>query len=106
MQQPTDLKSLDELIGKLGGDAIGTQSAGPCGLLLEHIQAARRDMLGSMPAEYGSSLRFAKESLACISGTSARDETKKVLQGLIDSMIASDHIWTSDRARSDGGGDV
>jgi len=85
VQQNKDLNSLDELIANLGGAGIGTHSTGPCGLLMEHIQAARRELLGSMRAEYCSSLQFAKESLACIPGKSARAETKKILQGLIDS---------------------
>ena len=85
MQLSADLQSLDELIAKLGGAGVGSQSVGPCGLLLEHIRAARRDLLGSMRAEYRSSLRFAKESVACIPGQGARSEAKKALQDLIDS---------------------
>jgi hypothetical protein len=85
MQSTTDLKSLDELIANLGGTGIGVQSAGPCGMLLEHVQAARRDLLGSMRAEYSSSLQFAKESLACIQDKTARGEVKRMLQSLIDS---------------------
>jgi hypothetical protein len=84
----------------LGGLGIGTQSAGPCGLLLEHIQAARRGLLGSMRNEYRSSLRFAKESVACIPGQSARMETKKILQRLLDSEATSDHMRSSDQVRS------
>lgn len=84
-----ELKSLDELMVNLGGAGIGTQSAGPCGLLLEHLQAARRDFLGSMRAEYCSSLKFAKESIACIADKSARAGVKQILQGLIDSEAAS-----------------
>jgi len=83
--QSTDLQSLDALIAHLGGDGIGTQSTGPYRLLMEHIQAARRELLGSMRAEYCSSLQFAKESVSCIPGKEARAETKKILQGLIDS---------------------
>ncbi len=100
MQQSTDLKRLDELVANLGGDDIGKQSTGPCGLLMEHLQAARRDLLGSMRAEYASSLKFAKESVSCMPGKSARAETKKILQSLIDSEAASDHIGSSDQARS------
>ncbi len=85
MPQNTDLKRLDELVAKLGGDDIGKQSTGPCGLLMEHLQAARRDLLGSMRGEYASSLKFAKESSSCIPGKSSRAETRKVLQSLIDS---------------------
>jgi len=100
MQQSAELRSLDELLFKLGGAGIGMQTAGPCELLLEHIQAARRDLLGSMRAEYNSSLKFATESVACIPGKSARAEAKGILQGLIDSEAASDHIWSSDQTRS------
>jgi|HubBroStandDraft_2_1064218.scaffolds.fasta_scaffold468641_2 hypothetical protein len=103
MQQSADLRSLDELIVKLGGAGIGVQTAGPCGLLLEHIQAARRDLLGSMRAEYNSSLKFAKESVACIPGKSARAEATGILQGLIDSEARRDHIRSSDQKRSAGG---
>jgi hypothetical protein len=81
----TDLRSLDDLLVRLGGDDIGNSSTGPCGLLIEHIQAARRDLLGSMRAEYCSSLQFAKESIACIPGKDARAETRKIIQDLIDS---------------------
>jgi hypothetical protein len=83
--QSADLQSLDDLIAHLGGDGIGMQSAGPSRLLMEHIQAARRDLLGSMRAEYCSSLRFAKDSVACIPGKDSRAETTRILQGLIDS---------------------
>jgi hypothetical protein len=102
VQQNEDLKSLDELAAYLGGAGLDTESAGPCGLLLEHIRAARRELLGSMRGEYRSSLQFAKGSVACIPGHSSRAETKKILQGLIDSDAASDHIWSSDQARSGG----
>jgi hypothetical protein len=109
MQQNADLQSLDELLIKLGGAGIGTQTEGPCSLLVEHIQAARRDLLGSMRAEYNSSLKFAKESVACIPGKIARAEAKQILQGLIDGT-ARDHIWSLDqigsRPRSAGGIDV
>ncbi len=104
MQQSTDLKSLDELLLKLGGAEIGAQTAGPCGLLLEHIQAARRGLLGSMRAEYNSSLKFAQESLACIPGQAERAEAKGILQGLIDAGVNRDHIRSLDQARSNGRG--
>ena len=85
MQQDKDLKCLDELIAGLGGPESGTHSTGPCGLLLEHLQAARRDLLGSMPGEYSLSLRQAKEFVGCIHDPSARSKTKEILQGLIAS---------------------
>jgi len=85
MQQDKDLKSLDELLASLGGsDDRGKQSAGPCGLLLEHLRGARSNLLGSMFNEYRASLRDAKESVTCIADKSARSNTSKALQGLID----------------------
>lgn len=88
MQQDKDLVCLDELIAEFGGsNDAEMQSRGPCDLLLEHLQAARRDLLGSMPGEYSLSLGQAKESTACISGKSARTRTKKTLQSLIDSEV-------------------
>jgi hypothetical protein len=93
MQRDKDhLKCLDELIADLGGADTGTQSKGPCGLLLEHmllehLQAARRDLLGSMPAEYSLSLQQARESVACIPDKSARTKTKRILRSLIDSEV-------------------
>ena len=79
MQPDQALKCLDELIADLGGVVTGTQSMGACGALLEHLQAARRDLLGSMPGEYLLSLQQAKVSLACISKKSTRTEIKKTL---------------------------
>jgi hypothetical protein len=87
VQEDKDLIRLDELISGLGGTVTGSHSASPCGLLLEHLQAARRDRLGSMRAEYVVSLKQAKESIACILDKGVRAETKKVLQGLLDSRV-------------------
>jgi hypothetical protein len=98
MQQSADLKSLDELIAKLGGVESGSQSPGLFGLLLEHMQGARRGLMGSMRAEYRSNLQFARESVACIPGKTARDEATNTLQGLID----NDHMRASDHMRSLG----
>lgn len=89
MQQNKDVKALDELIAGLGGAEGGTHSAGPCGLLLEHLQAARRGLLGSMRAEYGVSLEQAKRSVASITDKNSRTNTRATLQGLIDSAGAS-----------------
>jgi hypothetical protein len=87
VQEDKDLIRLDELIAELGGNVTGGRSAGPCGLLLEHLSAARRDRLGSMRGEYVVSLRQAKDSLACILDKGVRAETKKILQGLLDSPV-------------------
>ena len=82
------LKSLDELIADLGGTDAGERSMGPCGLLSEHLQAARRNLLGSMPGEYRLSLREAKDSLACIPKGDARNVLRNSLQTLIDSSMS------------------
>jgi hypothetical protein len=102
VQASADLQSLDELMAYLGGSGLGSESAGPSGLLLEHLRAARRDLLGSMRGEYRSNLRFAKESVGCIPGHDGRAKTRKILQSLIDSDAAGDHIWSSDHVRSPG----
>jgi hypothetical protein len=86
MQRNKTLNCLDALIFDVGGADHGKQSAGSCGLLLEHLQAARRDLLGSMPGGYSLSLHEAEESLACISNKSARAEMKKALRALIGSQ--------------------
>jgi hypothetical protein len=87
VQEDKDLIRLDELIAGLGGTVTGVHSTGPCGLLLEHLHAARRDRLGSMRGEYVVSLNQAKESVACILDKGVREETKKILQGLLDSPV-------------------
>jgi hypothetical protein len=89
MQPNKAVKSLDELIAGLGGADVGTQSNGPCGLLLEHLQAARRGLLGAMRGEYRLNLEQAKESVGCISDKNSRANAKATLQGLIDSAAAN-----------------
>jgi hypothetical protein len=80
----TSLKNLDQLIVDVGGGGdAGKQSAGPCNLLIEHLRAARSSFLGSMPGEYRSSLREAKESATCISDKTTQVDIKKRLQNLI-----------------------
>jgi hypothetical protein len=88
MPPDRDLQCLDEMIVHLGGsDDAGRRSGGPCGLILEHLQTARRSLLGSMPGEYGMSLQQAKESVACIPDKSARNEIERTLRSLIDSRV-------------------
>jgi hypothetical protein len=85
MRQDEDLKCLDDLIVNLGGADHGKRSNGSCGLLLEHLQAARRSLLGSMRAEYRSSLEQARESVASVPDKNNRGEIKKNLRRLINS---------------------
>jgi len=79
----TSLNSIDQLIVDLGGANAGTQSRGPCGLLLEHLRSARTSFLGSMASEYKSSLEEAQESVACIADKKTQTDVRKRLQVLI-----------------------
>jgi len=63
MKQDQDLKSLDELIAEFDGSTPSGRNGVQSGLLLEHLRAARRNLLGSMPGEYGLSLAQATKSL-------------------------------------------
>ena len=88
MQKDKDLKCLDKLTADLGdSNDAGRRSKGRCDLLLEHLQAARRDLLGSMLGEYGLSLQQAKDSVACISDKNARTEINQILRSLINSEV-------------------
>jgi hypothetical protein len=90
MRNEQGLKCLDKMIAHLGGVHCGTQSQDGCGLLMEHLQAARRDLLGSMPGEYRLSLQQAEESVACISEKTDRIGMRKALRALIDSEKRDD----------------
>ncbi len=94
MQQDEDLKILDEMIADLGGSC----AAAACDLLLEHLQAARRYLLGSMPGEYRFCLQQARESVAFIPEKVAGNETKKILRYLIDSEVPSQRRSTASGA--------
>ena len=84
MQRDQDLKNLADLIAELGGSSdTGRRSGGSCDLLLEHLDAARRNLLGAMPGEYSLSLREAKESIACIADKNVRDRIRQRLENLI-----------------------
>lgn len=81
-----DVSALDKLMLDLGSSPdAGKQSHGPCGLLLEHLRAARTSLLGAMPGEYRSSLKEAKESVACISDKKTQTDIRQRLQILIGS---------------------
>jgi hypothetical protein len=88
MRQDNDLKCLDKLIADLGLATGGQGNNGADDLLSEHLHAARRNLLGSMPGEYRLSLDEAKASVACISNNGARKETKEILQRLIEAGAA------------------
>jgi hypothetical protein len=77
------LESLDELIAGLEGGNAGSQSSGPCRLLLEHLRSARTSFLGSMPGEYRSSLEEARESAACIADKTRQTAIKQQLKSMI-----------------------
>ena len=83
MQQDEDLKMLDEMVADLGGSS----AAPACDLLLEHLQAARRYLLGSMPGEYSLCLEQARQSVAFLPEKVAGTRTKKILGCLIDSVL-------------------
>ena len=85
MRQDKDLKTLDELIAGIGGSDFGMQSSGPCGLLLEHLQTARRSLLGSMGDEYCLSLEQAREFVGCIHDKGTRAKTQETLEALMKS---------------------
>jgi hypothetical protein len=89
VRQNDDLKRLNDLIAGLGSSSdAGNRSQSPYKLLLEHLQSARRDLLGSMRGEYLSNLQFAQDSLSCIPDKLLRAETKKTLQGLLSPLAA------------------
>jgi hypothetical protein len=81
MQVDQNLKSLDALLAELGGSRNG----GAGDLLFEHLQAARRNLLGSMPGEYGLSLQQAIESASCFPDKKFRTGIKDKLRSLMDS---------------------
>jgi hypothetical protein len=87
MSRLEELNRLDALIARLSGNDLGTRSAGPCGLLLEHLRAGRTALLGAMHGEYGLSLEQAMDSVSCIPEKSARITTKHLLQSLIDLSV-------------------
>ena len=79
-----DLMTVDKMIAQLGGTDLSRRSEGSCGLLLEHLRAARTALLGAMPGQYSLSLEQSVESIACIPSKLTRGNIKDALQGLID----------------------
>lgn len=77
------MECLVDLIAGFGNSS--GQNIRPGGLLLEHLQAARRYRLGAMQSEYNVSLQLAEESLGCIPDASLRTRTKDILTRLMKS---------------------
>lgn len=59
---------------------VGGSNDAACDLLLEHLQAARRYLLGSMPGEYNFSLQQARKSVAFIPDETARTDLKEQIK--------------------------
>lgn len=76
------LRSLEQMIAKLGGEDEGVRSEGPCGELLEHLEAARRELIGSMPTEYALSLQQASDAVWCVPDHDLRTEFTRTLDEL------------------------
>jgi hypothetical protein len=87
MARNKELSYVDELIAVLSGNDTGSQSAGRCGLILEHLRAARTSCLGTMHNEYGLSLEQAMESTSGILEKRTRIKTRQMLQSLIDLSV-------------------
>jgi hypothetical protein len=87
VQQDQQLKTLGHLIAELGGPDEGTQSEGPCEALVEHLEAARRELLASMPVEYGVSLEQALQAVGCVPDLQVRNEITRTLRDLLNSRV-------------------
>jgi hypothetical protein len=86
-EQQKHLKALDRFIAELGGLDEGNQNEGPCSVLVEHLEAARRELLASMPVEYGLSLEQAMQAVGCVPDSRVRDEITQTLRGLLNSDV-------------------
>ncbi len=79
MSQLDALSHLDALSASLSGH----DRRGPCGLIVEHLRAARTALLGAMHGEYCFSLEQALGSVSCIPEKSARIRVRHMLQSLL-----------------------
>ena len=83
MKSNERLASLSKLIEEFGGSSVpAEQTLVKSSLLLEHLQAARRYLLGASLDEYRSSLDQAKTCLFTISDSTKRIGMKKALAEL------------------------
>jgi hypothetical protein len=89
------LKSLDEWIERLGGVDEGLQTESDCSLLVEHLEAARRNLLAAMPAEYALSLEQGLQSVSRVSDEKARAEITRTLRNLINAQAPAFHSGRS-----------
>jgi hypothetical protein len=87
VQQDQHLNTLGHLIEELGGSDEGKQSEGPCSVLVEHLEAARRELLASMPVEYGVSLEQALHAVGCVPDLQVRNEMTGTLRDLLNSRV-------------------
>lgn len=86
MQRDRHVKQLDGMIAALGGADHGIETPSASGLLVEHLQAARSNVLSSRRAEYGLNLQQAKGALACVPDRGKRAEMKRSLLELISKV--------------------
>jgi hypothetical protein len=84
MPQDEDLKSLDEMVAGFGTsrDLEGRD------LVLEHLRAARRCLLGSMLGEYRFNLQQAREAVGFLPDKTVQAGAKTILLRLYDSVTS------------------
>lgn len=90
MQQSPSLERLEEVIANLNAaDGPGRRPPGSCELLLEHLEAARRNLLGRAMLEYALNLEQALDSIGCIEVKDLQARTTRLLQDLqTDAAVA------------------
>ena len=88
MQVDHDLQCLENLIAGAGGSlgSGGRDNQGPCDLLTEHLDTARRALQGNRRDECRMSLSAAMDSLGSIADKSERSRIKIAVRSLIDSQ--------------------
>ena len=84
VQSHERLTCLDKLIAEFGGGSSGAShpNLASCTAILEHLQAARRYLLGAALDEYRLSLDHAKSSLFSIADGKTRTEVRNTLVSL------------------------
>lgn len=84
VQSADNLGRLDALIATYSVpiSSTGSNTRGPCDLLVERLQAARRCLLGNMTFEYEMNLKQAVGSLDCISEKTQLTHVRRELEHL------------------------